>query len=200
MPLGTNILRATVCWLLATVLVAATASGSRAANEAALWAALKTPGHIAFMRHALAPGGGDPANFRIDDCSTQRNLSDEGRTQARKTGEAFQRNGISTARVFSSQWCRCNETARLLELGSVTPLPALNSLYRRPENEATQMKDLRSRIAKMDLAQPTVMVTHQFTIRALVGTTTRSGEIVVVRREADGKLSIRGKISPSPTR
>lgn len=199
MPLVSHTLRLALLLLGLAALNLAAAPGAFAANEAALWAALKTPGHIAFMRHALAPGGGDPENFRVDDCSTQRNLSDAGRLQARRSGQAFRANKMASAVVFSSQWCRCNETAELLRLGAVTPLPALNSLYRRPQNEAPQMSALRGHIAALDLSKPTVMVTHQFTIRALVGTTTRSGEIVVVRREPDGSLLVRGKIAPTST-
>lgn len=172
---------------------------SHADSDRELWGALKSPGHIAFMRHALAPGTGDPDNFRIDDCSTQRNLSDAGRRQAKRTGDAFRANGINSARVFSSQWCRCKETAELLGLGNVVPLPDLNSLYRHPGKETAQIEGLTQKISSMELSDPAVMVTHQFTIRALLKTSTRSGEIVVVRREQDGTLTVRGKIAPRST-
>ena len=88
-------------------------------DEAALWAALREGGHVALMRHAIAPGVGDPAGFRLDDCTTQRKLSAQGRAQARAIGERFRANGIATAAVFSSQWCRCLDTARELALGEV---------------------------------------------------------------------------------
>lgn len=172
---------------------------AHAETDQQLWETLKSPGHVAFMRHALAPGTGDPDNFRIDDCSTQRNLSDAGRRQAERTGNAFRTNGIVAAQVYSSQWCRCNETAELLGLGDVIPLPDLNSLYRHPEKEAAQIEGLNRKISSMDLSNAVVMVTHQFTIRALLKTTTRSGEIVVVRREPGGILTIRGKIAPRST-
>ena len=86
-------------------------------DEAGLWAALRDGGHVALIRHALAPGTGDPAGFRVDDCATQRNLSPAGRAQARAIGERFRANGIDTAALFSSQWCRCLDTARELALG-----------------------------------------------------------------------------------
>ena len=86
------------------------------ADEAALWKALRDGGHVALMRHAIAPGVGDPAGFRLDDCTTQRKLSAQGRAQARAIGERFRANGITTAAVFSSQWCRCLDTARELAL------------------------------------------------------------------------------------
>ena len=93
-------------------------------DEAALWAALRAGGHVALIRHALAPGTGDPAGFRVDDCATQRNLSPTGRAQARAIGERFRANGIDTAAVLSSQWCRCLDTARELALGEITPFAA----------------------------------------------------------------------------
>ncbi|MDX1541772.1 MAG: histidine phosphatase family protein, partial [Geminicoccaceae bacterium] len=106
-------------------------SKAAAADEpSALWAALRSGEAVAMMRHALAPGTGDPAEFEIDDCSTQRNLSDRGRAQARAIGQRFRANGIERAEVGSSQWCRCLETARLLGLGDVEPMPALNSFFR----------------------------------------------------------------------
>ena len=104
------------------------ASTARAqTKEAELWETLKTGNSVALMRHATAPGTGDPPGFQVDDCSTQRNLDQEGREQARGIGERFRERGISKVKVYSSQWCRCLETARLLELGEVTELPDLNS-------------------------------------------------------------------------
>ena len=87
------------------------------------WAALDRPGAFAIMRHALAPGTGDPAGFTLEDCSTQRNLDDRGRAQALAIGAAFRARGVQFDAVLSSQWCRCQETASLLELGEVTPAP-----------------------------------------------------------------------------
>lgn len=181
---------------LAAFMLLAAGGPTNAAGEKALWDALKQPGHIAFIRHALAPGGGDPPGFTIGDCSTQRNLSDEGRRQAARTGDAFRENGIERADVYSSQWCRCRETAEQLGLGEITQLPALNSLYGRKEREAEQIKALRQTIASLDLSGPVVMVSHHATIMALTGVSTSSGEIAVVKREGGGGLSVIGKIGP----
>jgi hypothetical protein len=170
-----------------------------AAGEEALWDALRTPGHIAFIRHALAPGNGDPDNFTLGDCSTQRNLSEGGRRQARRTGDAFRANGIASAKVYSSQWCRCTETAELMKLGEVAPLPALNSIYRRSDRREPQLKALRQEIASMELKGPVIMSTHHSIIVALVGASPRSGEIVVVKRTNGDELSLMGKIAPSAT-
>ena len=93
------------------------------------WAALDQPGAIAIMRHALAPGTGDPAGFELGDCSTQRILNDAGRQQARSIGEAFRARGIVFDHVFTGQWCRTRETAELLGLGPVTEVKALNSFF-----------------------------------------------------------------------
>ena len=90
-------------------------SSSLPANASeALWSALRSGTHVAMMRHALAPGTGDPGTFRLGDCATQRNLNDEGHRQAEAIGSRFRSKGIGTSRVYSSQWCRCLETARLL--------------------------------------------------------------------------------------
>lgn len=98
------------------VLVAASLAALPAdAENAVLWSALRGGEHVVLMRHAVAPGTGDPAGFELDDCSTQRNLSERGREQARATGERFRANGVTDAAVYSSQWCRCLETARLLD-------------------------------------------------------------------------------------
>src|SRR5258707_2483073 len=100
-------------WLLATPLAAADDS-----KEA--WAALVKGGHVALIRHGNAPPGyGDPPGFKIDDCATQRNLDEKGRTQARVLGEAFRRHAVPADRILSSPWCRCLETARLMAVGPV---------------------------------------------------------------------------------
>lgn len=106
-----------------------TPSPTVTASSSDTWSLLQQGdrGYVVMMRHALAPGTGDPPNFRLEDCSTQRNLSAQGRAQARRIGEAFRRRGIKVARVLSSQWCRCLETARLMNLGAVEPFAPLNS-------------------------------------------------------------------------
>jgi len=182
--------------VLAVLAVSAT-TPARASDEVA--ANLAEPGHIAIMRHALAPGGGDPANFTLDDCSTQRNLSEAGRRQARRTGDFLRSVGVEQARVFSSQWCRCLDTAELLDLGPVEPLPALNSFFRDRERGPEQTQALREKIAGMDLSQPVVMVTHQVNITSLTSVFPSSGEIVVLRRLDDGEIDVVGTVDPRST-
>ena len=159
------------------------------------WVALRRPGHFALIRHALAPGNNDPPGFRLDDCATQRNLSTEGRTQAVRIGNLFRANGIASAHVHSSQWCRCLETANLIRLGEVQPQPLLNSFVQDPARGATQIEALRPWINQIDLATPTVFVTHQVVVTALSEIFPGSGEIVVMQRTADGRLAVQGRLS-----
>lgn len=165
-------------------------------EDDALRDVLSTPGHFLIMRHATAPGTGDPDNFQIEDCATQRNLSDAGRRQAQRTGEMLRALGIRNSGVFSSRWCRCLETARLLELGPVVPMESLNSFFRAWDREKAQIAQLRADIAAMDLTNPAVLVTHQVVISGLAGTPTRSGEIIVMRRETPDKLTVVGAVAP----
>ncbi len=169
-----------------------------AADEGAdsLWTALKQGGHIALMRHALAPGTGDPAVFRLENCSTQRNLSEEGREQARRIGQAFRERNIAIARVLSSRWCRCLETARLLDLGPVEPFPVLDSFFRRRDKGPQQTAALREFLAAQGSGPSLVLVTHQVNITALTDIFPRSGEMVVIRPLPEGNLTVLGRLSP----
>ena len=180
--------------------VAAMLAGVRAARaeSATAWQAVAAGGHLVLLRHALAPGTGDPQNFRLDDCATQRNLSDEGRDQARAIGAAFRRRDIAVGGVLSSQWCRCLETARLLDLGPVTPLPALNSFFRRTERRAPQMAALKEWIAALEPGPSLVLVTHQVNITAATGVFPASGEGMVVRPDVDGELTLVGRLPAPP--
>jgi len=131
---------------------------------------LTSGGHIHMIRHAYAPGTGDPANFKIGDCATQRNLDSSGRTQARAIGDWLRSKGIKVANVYSSQWCRCLETARLLDLGTVAELPALNSFYEFPQDREPNIEALRSFIANLPPnGELIIMVTHFVTILEITG-------------------------------
>lgn len=144
--------------------------------------ALAEPGRVLMLRHAFAPGTGDPAHFRLRDCSTQRNLDARGRAQAAALGERLARAGITRASVYSSQWCRCLETARLLKLGAVIELPALNSFFDRPQDREPNIAALRAFLAKIPPdGPPVVLVTHQVTIRAISGALASSGGGVLLQ-------------------
>ncbi|WP_299416505.1 histidine phosphatase family protein [uncultured Sulfitobacter sp.] len=159
------------------------------------WDALRAPGAIAIMRHALAPGGGDPTNHTIGDCTTQRNLSDQGRAQARRIGQALRTQKITFDMVYTSQWCRTSETARLLEYGSPREAPALNSFFGKPALRVPQTRDLRAQLERTEGLN--IWVTHQVNISALTGTGTSSGEIIVFRLTPDG-TEILGRIMIDP--
>ena len=159
--------------------------GLSASQEARLWSALKSGGHVVLMRHALAPGMGDPSEFALGDCSTQRNLSDEGRKQAARIGARFRANGLAAAQVLSSQWCRCLETAELLGLGPVEEMPVLNSFFQRPDRRNRQTEALKAWLDSQDLDDPLVLVTHQVNISALTGEFASSGEMLFVTLEND---------------
>ena len=157
---------------------------------------MKSGGHILLIRHALAPGTGDPANFRIGDCSTQRNLDDRGRMQAKAIGDWLRSNGITSARVYSSQWCRCLETAKLLEMGSVAELPALNSFYEMTQDREPNLKALRTFMAQ----QPSdgvliIMVTHFVTISAIANEAVSSGEGVLLELNEDAPYEVVGRLN-----
>tara|TARA_R110001592_G_scaffold342258_1_gene631960 strand:- start:624 stop:1187 length:564 start_codon:yes stop_codon:yes gene_type:complete len=153
-------------------------------------AVLSGGGHFVMVRHALAPGGGDPKGFTLDDCSTQRNLNDVGRAQARRIGETFRAGGIAQARVFTSQWCRCRDTAEGMALGPVVALPILNSYHREPNQKDSQLAELRKWIAEQPLDQPTILITHFTVISGLIGIGPRPGDIVIVRRDGDGRFTV----------
>lgn len=183
--------------ILILLLLLLLAPPSLAQDAEAAWSALRQGGHIALVRHATAPGTGDPAGFRLEDCATQRNLSPAGRAQAKAIGANLRWHGVHVDRVYSSQWCRCLETARLLGLGEVVPLPSLNSFFERFEREAPQMAELRAWLADQPRQGALVLVTHQVVITALTGVVPRSGEIVVARPIAGGGLALVGRI-PAP--
>lgn len=160
-----------------------------------LWQKVRSGEHVAMIRHALAPGTGDPPGFMIDQCATQRNLSEKGRDQARFIGDLFRQNGIQQARIYSSQWCRCLETARLLDLGKVEELPVLNSFFQNFANKTPQTTALAQWLRQQDLSSPVVLVTHQVNITAFTDVYPRSGEMVIVYRHPEGDYAVVGTIA-----
>ncbi|MBW2503231.1 MAG: histidine phosphatase family protein [Deltaproteobacteria bacterium] len=158
------------------------------------WNSLRSGEHFALLRHALAPGTGDPPGFKLDSCQTQRNLSLEGRKQAAKIGDLFREHGIDKARVFSSQWCRCLDTAQLLDLGPVESLPFLNSFYNNFEYRESQTQKLSDWLKAQTFDQPLVLVTHQVNITALTSVYPSSGELVIIHRTNHGEFEVVGTI------
>lgn len=167
-------------------------------TQADLWSQLRQgTGYVILFRHALAPGTGDPPNFRLEDCSTQRNLSEEGRQQAIRMGEVLRQQNIRVSRVLSSQWCRCLETARLMNVGQVEPFPVLNSFFQDRSNERSQTEQLQKFILNnYNNAGVTVMVTHQVNITAISDVVPQSGSAVVMRAIAPNQIRFMGQLSP----
>lgn len=188
----------TVQRVVAQVLLAVALLASQAASASEeVWALLKKPGHIVLMRHAKAPGLlEEPPGIDLRNCAIQRNLDEEGRTQARRIGEAFRSHGIRQVRLLSSQFCRTLETARLMGLGKIEELKLIN--YFNFNDEVRVQIDAEKTIAhlKTMTTRPLpVLVTHISNIKAVTGITPDSGEMIVVRFEA-GKLAVAGRIPP----
>ena len=145
------------------------------------WNIAQEGNKIILIRHSLAPGGGDPAGFKIDDCKTQRNLSKKGINQSKKIGKLFKKNKVPIDQVLSSQWCRCKDTAKYA-FGNFKEFSALNSTYTPPydQNEKQQIKDLKKYVNNWNgKGGNLVLVTHYVIILAITGETTRSGELVI---------------------
>ncbi len=158
------------------------------------WRLLGRGGHVVLIRHSLAPGFGDPPNFTLGDCATQRNLSEEGRRQARAIGDAFRERGIPIEGVFSSQWCRCRETAALA-FGEFREQPALNSFFERPELKAAQTRAMKALLNEhRPRAGNLILVTHQVNITALTDIVPDSGEMVVVALDKQGEPAVKARI------
>ena len=176
-----------------------TASAPAAASANPAWAALQKPGSIVLLRHALAPGVGDPPGFVLGDCSTQRNLNDEGREQARRIGQTLAQRGVRAHAVWHSQWCRTAETAQLLGLAYSatprTPQPSFNSFFGTSGVEPAQTAAARKLLLDWQGPGTLVVVTHQVNITALTGVVPQSGEGVVLLREG-GKLVVKGAVLP----
>ena len=165
-------------------------------EEAKALAELARPGRVLMLRHALAPGFGDPPNFKVDDCATQRNLDDVGRKQARLLGARLRAAGIRSAKVYSSQWCRCLETARLLGLGEVEPLPALNSFFGRYEEREPRLAAVGELLAGLPKeGVPVVLVTHQVVISGITDRGVGSGGGYVLRLDGSRKPPVVGTLT-----
>ena len=186
--------------LLAAALVAAFFLSPLPTAADARFARLSQPGIVAILRHAFAPGTGDPATFALDDCITQRNLDAQGREQARKIGAAIGAAGVTVDRLLTSQWCRCRDTARFLDLGPVKDLPALNSFFRNWDRAGPQTAELRQFLLGLPAGKTVVLVTHQVNITALTGRIPASGEVHLLEIGRDGTVSVVDEILIGPWR
>lgn len=169
--------RAALCVLAISLIIA---PGVAADDSKDAWAALVKGGHVVLIRHGNAPPGyGDPPGFKIDDCTTQRNLDELGREQARALGGAFRNHGVRVDRILSSPVCRCLETARLMAVGPVESSWAL--VPDRDPNAPARLLELKEMVSTWRGPGTLVLVTHGFTVRALLGFLPIQGEIVVLK-------------------
>ena len=184
--------------VIAALLITTVTPQSAQAKELAIWDQLKgsnPKGYVLVMRHALAPGVGDPENFKVSDCSTQRNLNEEGRQDARDVGQWLMRQEVKILRVESSRWCRAKETAQLLNVGKVRLNRNLDSLFEDESDWAThpQTMNIKKRILdhrnKRGLL---VFVGHFVNFQAAAGVSLDSGEGALVRANAQGEIKVIG--------
>ena len=168
-----------------------------AGADEALWSLLKGGGQVVLIRHAqTTPGTGDPPWMKLADCSTQRNLSDEGRADARALGEAFRARAVPVGRLASSPWCRCLETGRLAFGREPEIETALSNLFGRPENEAAQVTRLKTLAGRPAKGPNVVMLTHGSVVYALTGISPGSGEMVVLTPR-EGGFAVAGRLMVS---
>ena len=169
-------------------------NGIKADTEFQVLKNLKNGGNLIFIRHAYAPGGGDPDNFEINDCSSQRNLSEDGRKQAKNIGNYFKKNLIPIDKVISSEWCRCKETAEIA-FGKFETNNFLNSFFSEKfsKNRKKQIKNLKRYINEWDGNKNLVFVTHYVVISEALNYAPSSGEIVIsnIRFKKIGNIEIK---------
>ena len=175
-------------WLVAVVAVWAPAAFAED-----VWEAMRAPGSVVVVRHAYAPGAFDPPDAKLEDCSTQRNLDDNGRAQAKRLGEAFRAKGITVGRVLSSPRCRCLDTARLA-FKEPEPWPVLQGGRPNSELLRNSVAEIRKAMAAHREGPPLVLVTHGFLITGLTGLDIRMGAFVVMKRGADGAHTVAGQL------
>ena len=180
--------------LLQGLLLGALAPGARA--DEALWALLGRGGHAVLLRHAVTDTGvGDPPGFRLGVCATQRNLSEQGRSDARRLGEELRARRVPVAGLLSSPWCRCLETARLAFGREAEVEPALGNLFGRAELEAAQVAALRALVGRPVAGGNVFLVTHGSTTYALTGVSPGTAEMVIVEPRPGGAFRVAGRLS-----
>ncbi len=181
--------------LIAALLAALLMWAGPAQADEATWALLKKGGQVVLVRHALTdPGVGDPPGFVLDDCKTQRNLSATGRGEAQRLGAAFRARAVPVARVLSSPWCRCIETAKIAFGSTPQTNAALGNLYDRPGNRDSQTAAFKELLAQAPRQGNLVLVTHGSTTLAFTGVSPATAEMVVVTPDSNGGFKVAGRI------
>jgi phosphohistidine phosphatase SixA len=185
-----------IAWCLAALLVVFHAG----AFAASLADKLASGDYVLLMRHAYAPGVGDPPGYALDRCETQRNLDEQGKRQAERAGQWLRQQGIHQAQVMSSVWCRCQQTAERLAYGPVTIEPSLASFFDTPSRAEMQNQAMQRMLANWLLQpkrRPLILVTHHVNVLQYVGENIGSGDMVLARVGAQGQVLEYSRI-PSP--
>jgi phosphohistidine phosphatase SixA len=183
--------------VLATLLALSCAPVSAADDPAALWALLKDGGRVALVRHAKTSGGaGDPSGFKLEDCATQRNLVAEGREDAKELGNRFRTHGIRVGKVLSSEWCRCRDTAALMDVGKAEIAPTFNNAFTYSNRVDQLTAGARAIVSAWRGPGTLVVHTHGANLRPLTGIDPGEGGIVVVTPDAAsaGGFRVEGRI------
>jgi phosphohistidine phosphatase SixA len=176
--------------LIAAVICALAAPPAQAES---VWDALRAPGSVVVLRHSYAPGTFDPPDAKLEDCTTQRNLDESGRAQARRIGEAFRKNAIAVGKVLSSPRCRCIDTARLA-FGQAEAWNPLQGSLRDAALRQSLLVETKKVIDAHRSGAPLVLVTHGSVVTDLTGLTVKMGEFVVLRRAPDGTRAVAGQL------
>jgi phosphohistidine phosphatase SixA len=179
--------------LVACLALLSPTTGATQDNGWQLW---QQPGVHAIMRHANAPGFGDPEGFTLGQCTTQRNLDETGREDARALGRKIKQRGIEFTAIYSSQWCRCLETAKEMNVGPVAELPALNSFFQDRSNSSPQTKALKAHASALKPTDKVLYVTHQVNTTALTGVFPAAGEVVLFKIGSQGEVQVLGRLDP----
>ena len=178
----------TLVLVLGTVLTI-TPSGAASTEALSLKNAVASHGaNVIFIRHALAPGYGDPDDFDIADCSTQHNLDTTGRQQARELGQLFQDSGLKINAIFSSRWCRCQDTATEMKIGPYETHDGLNSFFQDHVDRDETLRLLRQALSATPPEDLVLMITHQVVIQAITGISPRSGGMVLFNSNTDQSM------------
>jgi broad specificity phosphatase PhoE len=179
----------------ALIVLALLARAPAVAADEGVWSLLQGGGQVVLLRHTITTAGaGDPPGMRLDDCSSQRNLTEAGRAHARRIGEAFRTRALPVERVLSSPWCRCLETARLA-FGRAEVWQPLSNLYGRRHAEREQVRELRAMVGEPRRAGNLVLVSHGSTISALTGVMPATGEMVVLTPQGGGRFTVAGRLT-----
>jgi phosphohistidine phosphatase SixA len=183
--------------IVSCLAISCLASAADAQDAAAAWAALRAGGDVALIRHAGTVGGsGDPPEFRLEDCATQRNLTLKGKAEARRLGDLFRSGGVSVGKVLSSQWCRCVDTVTLMGLGTPELAPTLNNAFTFRDRVEELTAGARTIVAEWSGPGTLVAVTHGANILPLTGIMPEEGGVVVVKADpaSASRLRVLGKI------